>query len=217
MGKFVLQQLRAAPNIYLIENFLSTTEVEYLRQRADQGRFQKSYCDAVQADGKQTSVLDQQHRTSTFLSLKRQDDQKIATIERRACALLNVWNPDAVEPLQLVRYGPGQFFRMHHDLGDFNAATGTVALPPRMWHVQRRLVTIFCYLNEPTAGGETFFPQAAQLKVQPTTGSAVLFCNVTLDEQSPERLIPDPRTVHEAKPVREGTKYGLNIWICEAG
>jgi 2OG-Fe(II) oxygenase superfamily len=49
---------------------------------------------------------------------------------------------------QLVRYKPGEFFGVHHDLGDLQE-DGNVALPPRdtSFGSKRRLVTLFCYLN----------------------------------------------------------------------
>jgi hypothetical protein len=50
--------------------------------------------------------------------------------------------------IQLVRYKPGEFFGVHHDLGDL-LEDGSVALPPRdtTFGSKRRLVTLFCYLN----------------------------------------------------------------------
>jgi prolyl 4-hydroxylase len=104
-----------------------------------------------------------------------------------------------------------EFFGVHHDMGDL-AEDGSVAVPPRSPFSKRRLVTLFCYLNDldaETQGGATRFPKANSLAVQPKRGRAVLFCNVT------EGGLADDRTIHEGRPVVEGVKYGLNIWICE--
>jgi 2OG-Fe(II) oxygenase superfamily len=171
-----------------------------------------------------------------------------------------------------------QFFNVHHDLADYDDETGRVELPPKSLFFRRRVVTVFCYLNEVEEGGETAFPSClvapaspvpiqddsnhardydqgdapdaskntdpsaflptpidseaasatpspspecpqqmsqevpdtdAFLKVRPKPGRAVLWSNVLKDGN------PDPRTIHAGLPVRRGTKYGINVWICE--
>lgn len=221
----------------MIDNFLTAVELAFFEAQIKKGGFKRSYVDKIECShnsnnndnnedkgvsggGGQTttatSTYDNQHRTSTFMSFQKRQNVKITAIERRASELLGVWNTDNVEPLQLVRYKEGEFFGRHHDLGDFDEEQGTVALPPRNLFSKRRLATIFCYLNDVPegAGGETFFPHASGLSVQPKKGRAVLFCNVKTSQDG-HFLLPDERTVHEGRPVVSGTKYGLNIWICE--
>ncbi len=53
------------------------------------------------------------------------------------------------EDLQIVRYEPGQFYKVHHDQ---NTAVWAPQGP--------RVLTFFMYLNTPEGGGETWFPQA---------------------------------------------------------
>lgn len=81
-------------------------------------------------------------------------------------------------------------------------------LPPRSLFCKRRVITIFCYLNDVEEGGETCFPEAG-IKVKPKAGRAVVFSNIRANHE------PDPRTVHAGEPPIKGVKYGLNIWICE--
>lgn len=82
-------------------------------------------------------------------------------------------------------------------MGDYNEQTGDVSLPPKSVLVKRRLVTIFCYLNDLPAksGGCTGFPACDNLQVQPKAGRAVVFCNVKGDG------MPDPRTIHAGEKV----------------
>jgi hypothetical protein len=154
IGNFVLHQVYAGPNIYVIDNFLNRSDLEYLQARIRTGTFQRSYvdgsttatrrsrptdcegsatlpedCDAAQDDenkpidnspvardrdptgaGKRKALafVDREHRTSTFLSFDKQQDSKIAAIEKRASELLGCWSSVTVEPLQLVRYTEGQ-------------------------------------------------------------------------------------------------------------
>jgi prolyl 4-hydroxylase len=212
IGNHSLRRVNAAPNVYVIDNFLSTTELEHFRRIADGGTFQRSFVDRVGDDESQSvSVVDSEHRTSTFVSLEKQQDRIVAAVEQRAATLTGCWSAVQVEPLQLVRYGAGQFFGPHHDLGVYDADTGQVEVPRKTAWAPRRLVTVFCYLNTVPAGGggATHFP-VADCSVQPLAGRAVVFSNITAAGDA------DCRTVHEGSPVRPGhIKYGLNIWVCE--
>jgi 2OG-Fe(II) oxygenase superfamily len=227
IGHFVLQRIHASPNIYVIDNFLNASELQYLQHKIASSRFQRSYVDHVATIADDTTAAavenagshyDTSHRTSTFLSFQKQQDAKVAGLEQKAAALLGCWSSSsAIEPLQLVRYLPGQFFGVHHDMGDYDEETGAVHLPPKSLYCKRRVVTLFCYLNAVEAGGATYFPSATTgkndsnggLRVEPVPGRAVLFSNILATGQ------PDPRTIHAGEPVTAGTKYGLNVWICE--
>lgn len=178
-----------------------------MQSKIDAGKFQRSYVDKVDTENSK-STFDNQHRTSTFLSFGKRQDSKCAAIEQRSADLLGCWTSQSVEPLQLVRYFPGQFFGIHHDMGDLDD-DGAVALPPKTPYSKRRLVTLFCYLNTVQQGGSTYFPECGDLRVAPKPGRAVLFSNVMANG------LPDPQTVHAGEPVKSGLKYGLNIWICE--
>jgi 2OG-Fe(II) oxygenase superfamily len=238
----------------LIDNFLSPTELSHLlklisadntndnhqhhqrdnhrphqKKKKKKGlKFERSY---VGDD----SHVDPAQRTSTFLNLSKQHDKIIAGIETKAASLVGCFSTTTIEPLQLVRYRPGQFFGVHHDLGDYDDETHRVLLPDKSWYYRRRLVTIFCYLNtlqaavddnidDKTAtavsssidvvtagggGGATEFP-ALGLAVTPRAGTAILFPNVLVPSGQ-----PDVRTIHAGLPPTNIIKYGLNIWICE--
>lgn len=202
--KLTLNQLHWSPNIYTVDGFLSESELTYLETESEKSIFKKSFVDTDE----QKSVVDTEQRTSTFLSLTKLANAKVASIERKAADLLGV-STLAIEPLQLVRYRQGQFFGIHHDLGSL-FDDGSVELPPRQPWTRRRLVTIFCYLNDLSDGGCTHFPACGDLRVRPKRGRAVVFCNIL------ENGMPDPRTIHAGEPVTGiTTKLGLNIWCCE--
>jgi prolyl 4-hydroxylase len=71
-----------------------------------------------------------------------------------------------------------------------------------------RILTAFMYLNDVEGGGGTHFG-SLNLTVQPKQGKMVLWPSVLDDDP----LDWDPRTMHEALPVTNGTKYGSNAWI----
>jgi prolyl 4-hydroxylase len=181
---------------------LTEGELKHLEELILKSKFAKSFVDTDSSD----VIYDNTHRTSTFVALEKQGSAKLSGIERKAADLLGV-STVQVEPLQLVRYRRDEFFGIHHDLGTLQD-DGSVPMPPKQSFVKRRLATIFCYLNDVENGGCTFFPKC-QLRVEPKRGRAVVFCNIL------ETGLPDPKTVHAGERVKQGCKYGLNIWITE--
>lgn len=220
IGKLLLRPVCQSPNIYTVDNFLTEPELKYLEEViATDRKFQKSYVDNTA--GKKT-VIDNEQRTSTFISFDKSQPTQIMAIEQKAANLL-ACPITAFERLQLVRYLPGQFFGVHHDMGGYNEDTCVVDLPPKLLGAPRRLVTIFCYINDVSTenGGSTHFPycksaNGSELRVQPHRGQAVVWSNVT------KNGLPDHRTIHEGEALvvdnNNGiavVKYGLNIWMCE--
>jgi len=107
--------------------------------------------------------------------------------------------PSHQENLQVVRYEPGQQFKLHTDhLDSFNDLD-----------VRGRLATCLVYLEEPDAGGETWFPgvnefgddnsiasnrnsndEEGDVAISPKKGSAIFFWN-TVEKPGCEGYEPD--------------------------
>lgn len=225
------QRERDNPPIYVIDDFLTPSELEYFDARVKDLKFERSFVDNMALDEmggagdsatdpdikpkkrQRRTILDTTHRTSRFFGFKKQQDAKIAALERRIAVLLGCW-VHQIEPLQLVRYLPGEFFNVHHDMGDL-MDNDQVKLPKKHVAVKRRVLTLFFYLNTLTEdqGGCTHFPKCKTLRVQPKRGRVVIWSNVTAEG------LPEPRTIHAGEPVKSDdkdfAKYGLNLWICE--
>ena len=97
-----------------------------------------------------------------------------------------------------------------------------------------RYITILFFLNNVTEGGETAFPVAdreelfvgknystnlsrncnrASLVVKPVKGSALLWYNNVLDEESGKMGEVDMLTLHGGCDVIEGEKWIANLWL----
>ncbi|GBG29210.1 Prolyl 4-hydroxylase subunit alpha-1 [Hondaea fermentalgiana] len=199
-----MERVCEEPPIYVIHNFLTESELVHLDQ-VRSGKESASF-------GRKSYMMDKgggrvfsEHRTSTFLSLRKMGDGKIRAIESRAAEYVGL-PVDNVEPLQIVRYKNGQHFGLHHDCSEV-LQDGSLALPEPGDPV--RLVTFFVYLNslEDDQGGCTSFPELG-LRVRPERGAAVLFCNIDAKGNL------DPRVKHEAEPTQPGiSKFGMNLWI----
>ena len=95
----------------------------------------------------------------------------------------------------MLRYQPGEYYKLHHDVGA-RAMRGV------------RLLSGMLYLSNVAQGGATGFPVLGT-SVQPRPGRLVLWAN-TLSAAPRQRHM---WMIHEALTVREGTKYGVNVWI----
>ena len=188
-GKIKLFRIHHDPNVYIIENFLSEKELTYLNKVVGrmerQNRFQKSYMDVTAHSKKIDSS-----RTSKFIHFGKCENKIITDIESRASHLVGL-SIDCVEPLQVVRYKPGQMFDDHHDLGVL-FDDGSVELPSGS---PRRICTFFLYLNDipKGCGGCTRFPLLSDghhdyLDIQPRRGLAVLWCNIRRNGMPDERM-----------------------------
>jgi prolyl 4-hydroxylase len=96
------------------------------------------------------------------------------------------------EPLAVMRYTPGQQYRLHHD-----------CLPGEP---NQRGITLIAYLNEGYENGNTHFP-ALGYSVQAKAGDAILFANLLPDGRV------DERSRHAGLPVAHGEKWICTRWI----
>ncbi|MEO8935265.1 MAG: 2OG-Fe(II) oxygenase [Burkholderiaceae bacterium] len=125
----------------------------------------------------------------------------LETINRRM-ALVTRWPLAHGEPLQILHYGVGAEYQPHYDYFSPDDA-GTPAL---LAHGGQRVATLIAYLNTPSAGGATVFPDIG-LEVAPIRGNAVFFAY--------ERPDPGSRTLHGGTPVVAGEKWIATRWMRE--
>lgn len=141
-------------------------------------------------------------RTSQGMFFDRGEHPVCRRIETRIAALLN-WPIENGEGLQVLHYGPGAEYRPHYDYFDPDQP-GTPLILKRGG---QRVASLVCYLNTPTLGGATVFPDL-NLEVAPVKGNAVFF--------SYDRPHPVTRSLHGGAPVLEGEKWVATKWLREA-
>jgi len=121
------------------------------------------------------------------------ENPAIHALNRRLAAASNT-DVRSGEPLQILRYAPGDQYREHSD-----ALPG---VPP----AQQRVLTFLVYLNDEYEGGETAFP-ALGIKVRGRLGDGLLFRNASAAGA------PDPMARHVGLPVTSGVKHIASRWI----
>jgi prolyl 4-hydroxylase len=180
-------------DVFVLRDFLTPAECATL-------------CDMIDADRKPSGLLavdpDPEFRTSESCNLNAWDPLNIE-VEKRVDALLGIPHENG-ETIQGQRYAVGQQFKPHHDF---------FYVDQPYWPEQertggQRTWTAMMFLNEPEAGGATFFPRA-QVKVTPRTGNILIWHN--LDEYGQINL----QSLHQGMPVEAGVKYVITKWYRE--
>ncbi|MBB1160817.1 2OG-Fe(II) oxygenase [Aquariibacter albus] len=182
------------PRIVVFENLLDAAECEEIIARARDRLARSHTVDVATGDSEVNAA-----RTSEGMFFGRGEHPVCARIEARLAALLR-WPVERGEGLQVLRYAPGAQYKPHYDYFD-PAQPGTPSILKRGG---QRLATVVMYLNTPTRGGATTFPDV-KLQVAPRRGHAVFF--------SYDRPHPATQTLHGGAPVLEGEKWVATKWL----
>ena len=181
--------LSSRPNVSAIEGLLTGDECQYLIDIAGPLLEPSVIVDPASGQLRPHPVRTSEGAAFPLVS----EDLVISALNRRVAAASNT-DHGAGEPLQVLRYTPGQEYRPHLD-----------ALPVGD---NQRIVTVLLYLNDGYRGGETLFTHTG-LKFQGRRGDALLFRNALPDGS------PDPMSKHAGLPVVSGEKYLATRWIHE--
>jgi len=186
----------ANPRVVVFGDLLSAAECEELIALAS-ARLSRSETVETRTGASEINEA----RTSEGMFFLPAEFPVCARLEARIARLLD-WPLENGEGLQILRYRPGAQYRPHYDYFD-PAEPGT---PTILKRGGQRVASLVCYLNTPTLGGSTVFPDV-QLDVAPVKGNAVFF--------SYDRPHPATRTLHGGAPVVEGEKWVATKWLRE--
>jgi prolyl 4-hydroxylase len=184
------------PRVVVLGNLLSEAECEALIESA-RPRLARSLTVQTQTGGEELNP----DRTSSGMFFQRGETPEVAALEARIARLVN-WPVQNGEGIQVLHYRPGAEYKPHYDYFD-PEEPGT---PTILRRGGQRVATLVMYLNEPTRGGGTTFPDVG-LEVAPVRGQAVFF--------SYDRPHPATRTLHGGAPVIEGEKWVATKWLRE--
>jgi len=181
--------------MYEIDNFLNEKEcaaiVEVIKSKLRPSEIASN------------NEYDDSFRTSSTCDLGNLNLDILKDLDRRICELIGI-NQSYSEIIQGQHYEVGQEFKAHTDyfegdqINEFGGQRG------------QRTYTFMIYLNDVTEGGETEFYQIDR-KIKPSLGKAVIWNN--LDKNGS----PNPKTLHHAHPVLEGSKTVITKWFRENG
>lgn len=181
------EQLSTSPHVLVFRQLFSREECAYLVEVA--GPMMQP---AVIVDPQSGRLVRNPIRTSESTGFPLMDENPAIHALNRRIAAASGTHVAQGEPLQVLRYRPGQEYKPHSD-----------ALPGEP---NQRVATMLVYLNAGYSGGETHFA-ASGLKVRGEPGDALLFHNVRADGR------PDERATHAGLPVTSGEKFLASRWI----
>ena len=201
VDNFKLTKLYDEPQIILIDNFLSNEECEHIINIGDPLVKQSEVCgkNGSRPDKSRTSWT--AHIGKKFINKDSKDPILMKVLEK--AAKFSKKDVKNIEPIQLVRYKPGQYFKSHYDYLD----TRNPMYKDNVNRNGQREITFFVYLNDVPegVGGETQFTKLNKV-FKAKKGQAIFWHNMKNGEV-------DPKTLHSGTELKEGTKYGLNIWV----
>jgi prolyl 4-hydroxylase len=186
----------ARPRVVVFGGLLSHEECDGLIAAA-RPRMARSLTVETQTGGEAVNA----DRTSDGMFFRRGETELIDRIEQRIARLVR-WPLLNGEGLQVLNYQPGAQYKPHYDYFD-PAAAGTATILKRGG---QRVGTLVMYLNTPTQGGATTFPDVG-LAVAAQRGNAVFF--------SYDRPHPTTQTLHGGAPVLAGEKWVATKWLRE--
>ncbi|OEU23049.1 hypothetical protein FRACYDRAFT_178438 [Fragilariopsis cylindrus CCMP1102] len=195
------------PWLLVIDDFLDTEEVNRLIELGEWEGYERStLIEDTDDDDDDETVSDSDEKadrtssTAWCQSRTCKNDEISQDVIDRVYELVQFDDLHA-EDLQLLHYEVGQYYLPHHDfyyidnIDEWNQDGG-------------RVLTVFIYLNDVVDGGGTNFPRL-NITVTPKLGRVVIWPSVL--DNNPRKI--DWRTEHEALPVKDGEKYGANLWF----
>lgn len=239
----IMETLAIAPRVFRLHGFLSHGEVDQLVNTAKALSMTRSTGGLQKVDSKDPNNKGDytSHRTST--NSWDQSSPLATKLKRRAFQLLRIPYREALaDGLQVVRYEPGQFYHSHHDFfqpgatqdgWNFDSAIGG----------SNRIATVFLYLSDHDAGGETVFPHLPTTEIESEESKrniASLRASVLVPGGIEDKMVDvcrsrfhvkpakgdailfyhqdtlgrlDDSALHGACPVLRGEKWGANLWV----
>ncbi|WP_419816065.1 2OG-Fe(II) oxygenase [Glacieibacterium sp.] len=183
----VPEPICARPTVLLFRSLLSPLECDYLREIATPLLEPSVVIDSRTGRSIRDPVRTSDTAAFPFVS----EDPVVHALNRRFAAATRT-QVDQGEPLQVLRYDPGQQFHPHTDAlaGDAN---------PRVW-------TVLTWLNTQYEGGRTHFI-TPDLRIRGGQGDAIAFRSADASGRA------DPASRHAGEPVTRGTKFLASRWI----
>lgn len=184
------------PRVIVFEGFLTLAECdELITQSQDRLEVSRVVGNALGENDLHPA------RVSRGMFFARGESPLIVAIEQRIAHIIR-WPVDRGEAIQILHYGLGGKYDPHYDYFrlDMPATAETTKL------AGNRVATLIMYLNTPTRGGGTLFPDVG-LELKARKGDAVFF--------SYDKPDPSTKTLHGGMPVLEGEKWIATKWLRE--
>ncbi|MCF2514103.1 2OG-Fe(II) oxygenase [Sphingomonas sp. G124] len=189
LGTFSADRISNSPDVVMYRSLFTDAECDFLIARAMPGMVPSTVVDPQTGE-----LVPNPIRTSDATGFPLVSESPAIHALCRRLAAASGTHVKQGEPLQILRYRPGQEYRAHFD------AIGNAD--------NQRVLTFLVYLNDDFEGGETHFAKP-DIKVKGRKGDGLLFRNADADGR------PDLNSQHSGLPVTAGEKFLASRWIRE--
>lgn len=189
LNTFSADPISDSPDVVMFQSLFTDMECDFLIARAMPGLMPSKVVDPQTGE-----LVPNPVRTSDAASFPLVSESPAIHALCRRLAAASGTHVKQGEPLQILRYRPGQEYRAHFD------AIGNAD--------NQRILTFLVYLNDDFEGGETHFVKPG-IKVKGRKGDGILFRNADTEGR------PDPNSQHSGQPVTAGEKFLASRWIRE--
>ncbi|KAL5282876.1 hypothetical protein ACFFRR_005737 [Megaselia abdita] len=193
MTPFKVEQVHSNPEIVIVHDFISDTEIEILKSIAKPLLTRATIFNVDKRAG-----IAGNDRTSQYAWFEENDHSLIPILNRRIGGMTEL-SMRFAEKIQVMNYGLGGHYSTHYDY--FDPPRNKESFKNLQYEFGNRIATVLVYMNDIEQGGSTVFPEL-QIAVQPEKGSAVFWYNLKTNGDG------DTRTLHAACPVLYGSKWG---------
>jgi prolyl 4-hydroxylase len=180
--------ISADPYIALYPQLFSHAECKYLAVLGTPW-LEKAQIFGPEGQGK----MDERIRDAHCCSIPNMAEDLVVQAVNRCIAAATGTEASWGEPLNILKYAPGQQYRPHLD----GISTDKVSV---------RMLTALIWLNDQFEGGETDFPKI-NVRVRGGVGDMLVFRNASDTGEV------DDRMTHAGLPVTQGIKWMASRWI----
>ncbi|XP_037521421.1 prolyl 4-hydroxylase subunit alpha-1 [Rhipicephalus sanguineus] len=207
-----LEVLSLKPRVVVISDFLSTSEVNYIRSAARRGFVRAGIYSPENVSG-----VPSWKRIGKVSWLWDSDSNRLQRLSQRIAVATGL-SLESAEAYQVANYGLGGHYTPHMDAHRFDKVADHVDTADG-----NRLATVLMYLSNVASGGATAFVELG-VAVKPRVGDALFWYDVEPYDGSefPENMSfwhqkrqADPLTRHVGCPVLWGSKWIVTKWIHE--
>ncbi|XP_075543964.1 prolyl 4-hydroxylase subunit alpha-1-like [Dermacentor variabilis] len=207
-----LEVLSLKPRVVVISDFLSPSEVHFIRSAAQKGFERAGIYSPTTVEG-----MPSWKRIGKVSWLWDSDHNFLQRLSRRIAVTTGV-SLESAEAYQVANYGIGGHYTPHMDAHGFDKVADHVDIRDG-----NRLATMLMYLTDVAAGGATAFVRLG-VAVKPRVGDALFWYDVEPydGDEFPTELSfwhqkrkADELTTHVGCPVLSGSKWIVTKWMHE--
>ena len=207
MDEYDVKILCRDPYIFVIDDFLTNEECEFIKEVSKDGLKLAgvSYLDK----DKEKYESNYKGRTNSSKWISKEKYPEMKKISQRIGKIMNC-DYRFFEDFQVIYYKESEEYQYHFDAYNKEDKEKYKKFCSKRGN---RIGTVLVYLNDVEEGGETGFnsiyPSGEPLLVKPKKGRLVLFKNLNPDGSL------NKKSKHAGLPIKRGEKWAFNLWLRE--